>query len=205
MPFELPKLPYSYDSLEPHIDAKTMEVHHTKHHQGYVDKLNSVLKDHDDLAGQSIEELLGDLDALPGSVRAGVRNMGGGHANHSLFWKTMAPPGRGGGGQPSGQLLGAIKDIFESFEEFKKEFSETAVSRFGSGWAWLVVGENGLLAVNSTANQDSPLSVGQTPILGLDVWEHAYYLKYQNKRLDYISAWWNVVNWPEVGRNLKAA
>lgn len=199
--FELPKLPYSYDALEPHIDAKTMEIHHTKHHQTYVDKLNAALEGHDDLAAKSVEELLQDLDAVPDSIRTAVRNHGGGHANHSLFWQLLAP---NAGGDPTGELADALTASFGNVASFEKKFSEEAASRFGSGWAWLVV-RDGQLAVYSLPNQDSPLSQGDTPILGLDVWEHAYYLKYQNKRPDYIEAFWNVVNWSKVTELFTAA
>ncbi|MEJ2551218.1 MAG: superoxide dismutase [Anaerolineales bacterium] len=197
MSFQLPELAYSYESLEPHIDARTMEIHHSKHHAGYVKKLNAALEGHVDLQDKSIEELLADLNAVPESIRTAVRNNGGGHGNHSLFWRVMSP---NGGGTPSGALKSAIDAGFSDFESFKALFSKTAAARFGSGWAWLVKNADGGLEVFSTANQDSPISSGQTPILGLDVWEHAYYLKYQNRRTDYISAWWNVVHWEEVAK-----
>lgn len=195
MSFQLPDLAYTYDALEPHIDARTMEIHHTKHHAGYVSKLNAALEGHNDLQGKSLEELLADLNAIPESIRTAVRNNGGGHSNHSLFWRIMSPDG---GGEPSGALKDAIDTGFGSFDAFKDLFSKTAATRFGSGWAWLVKKSDGGLDVLSTANQDTPISSGLTPILGLDVWEHAYYLKYQNRRPDYISAWWNVVHWGEV-------
>jgi Fe-Mn family superoxide dismutase len=201
MAFELPKLPYAYDALEPHIDAKTMEIHHTKHHNTYVTKLNDALKGNEELLSKSVEEVISNLDAVPENVRTAVRNNGGGHANHSLFWTILSP---NGGGQPSGELADAINQKFGSFEKFKEEFSAAAAGRFGSGWAWLVV-NNGQLEVTSTPNQDSPLMEGKTPILGLDVWEHAYYLKYQNRRPDYIQAFWNVVNWDEVAKRYSAA
>jgi superoxide dismutase, Fe-Mn family len=196
MAHELPDLPYSFDALEPHIDARTMEIHHDKHHAGYVKKLNAALEGHPDLQALSLEELLGNLDRVPGDIRTAVRNNGGGHANHSLFWPIMSP---NGGGSPSGDLASAIENAFGGFDDFKEKFSDAASGRFGSGWAWLVRNGGGL-EVTSTPNQDSPLMDGKTPILGLDVWEHAYYLKYQNKRPDYIEAWWNVVNWPEVAK-----
>jgi len=201
MAYELPPLPYGYDALEPHIDARTMEIHHTKHHQGYVDKLNAALEGHEKLQGAPLEELIGDLAAIPDQIRTAVRNNGGGHANHSLFWQIMSPDG---GGQPEGELSDAIDASFDDFASFGKEFVDAANTRFGSGWAWLVV-SNGALAVESTANQDSPLMDGKVPILGLDVWEHAYYLKYQNRRADYVTAWWNLVNWEEVSRRFKLA
>ncbi|ARA92031.1 MAG: superoxide dismutase [Bacteroidetes bacterium] len=202
MAHTLPDLPYAYDALEPHVDARTMEIHHTKHHQGYVNKLNAALEGHADLQAKSIEDLLRGIDAVPESIRTAVRNNGGGHANHSLFWTIMSP---NGGGTPSGRLAEAIDATFGSFEAFKKTFSDAAGSRFGSGWAWLVVDGDGKLQVYSTANQDSPYMQGHTPILGLDVWEHAYYLHYQNRRPDYIQAWWNVVNWDAVAKNYEAA
>jgi Fe-Mn family superoxide dismutase len=198
--FKLPDLGYAFDALEPYIDAKTMEIHHDKHHGTYVEKLNAALEGHQDLQAKSIEELLADLDAIPEDIRTAVRNNGGGHANHSMFWLTMKP---GGAKQPGGALVETINTTFGSLDNFKSKVTEAAVGRFGSGWAWLV--KNGdKLEVYSTANQDSPISEGKSPILGLDVWEHAYYLKYQNKRPDYIQAWWNVVNWDEVGKLLNA-
>ncbi len=202
MAFELPSLSYAYDALEPHIDARTMEIHHTKHHQAYIDKANAALEGHSDLQGKSIEELLADLNALPESIRGAIRNNGGGHANHSLFWTIMAP---GAGGAPQDKLSTAIDAAFGSFDKFKEQFAAAGATRFGSGWAWLVRKSDGGLAVMSTANQDSPISEGVTPILGLDVWEHAYYLNYQNRRPDYISAFWNVVNWQEVAKRFDAA
>ena len=202
MAFELPSLPYSYDALEPHIDARTMEIHHGKHHNGYTNKLNAALEGHAALQGQSIEALLSDLDALPDSVRNGVRNNGGGYANHSLFWSVMSP---NGGGDPNGAIGDAITAKWGSFEAAKTAFNAAAGTRFGSGWAWLVVDGNGELDIYSTANQDSPISNGHTPILGLDVWEHAYYLNYQNRRPDYVQAFWNVVDWDAVNANYAAA
>ncbi|MBW3540999.1 MAG: superoxide dismutase [Planctomycetes bacterium] len=201
MAYSLPDLPYSYDALEPHIDAATMEIHHTKHHQAYINKANDALSGHSDLASKSIEDLMRNLSAVPEDIRTTIRNNGGGHANHSLFWTIMKP---GGGGQPKGELADAISGKFGSFENFKNEFSNAAGTRFGSGWAWLSV-DGGSIVVESTPNQDTPLSEGRTPVLGLDVWEHAYYLKYQNRRPDYVTAWWNVVNWEEVARRFARA
>ena len=197
MAHELPPLPYAYDALEPYIDARTMEIHHTKHHATYVNNLNAALESADErLRNLSVEELLRRIDEVPESIRTAVRNNGGGHANHTLFWSVMGP---GGGGEPTGELAEAISSTFGSFENFKETFSKAAAGRFGSGWAWLVV-KDGKLEVTSTPNQDSPLMEGQVPILGLDVWEHAYYLKYQNRRPEYIQNWWNVVNWADVNR-----
>ncbi|MCY8551194.1 superoxide dismutase SodA [Bacillus haynesii] len=196
MAYKLPELPYAYDALEPHIDKETMNIHHTKHHNTYVTKLNEAVAGKQDLESKSVEELVANLDAVPENIRAAVRNNGGGHANHSLFWKLLSP---NGGGAPTGELAEAINSKFGSFDQFKEDFAAAAASRFGSGWAWLVV-NNGELEITSTPNQDSPLSEGKTPILGLDVWEHAYYLNYQNRRPDYIKAFWNVVNWDEVAR-----
>lgn len=196
--FKLPDLPYTYDSLEPYIDEQTMKLHHSKHHQTYIDKVNKVLEDHEDLASKSIEEILADLNAIPEDIITTVQNNGGGHYNHSMFWKIMAP---GQSGNPEGKLAGVIDSTFGSFDNFKDKFAEAAAGRFGSGWAWLV-DKNGKLEITSTANQDSPILDGANPILGLDVWEHAYYLKYQNRRPEYIDAWWKVVNWPEVARRL---
>lgn len=195
MAFTLPDLPYATDALEPHIDQKTMEIHHGKHHQGYVNNLNAALEGHPDLADKSITELLSALDALPESIRTAVRNNGGGHANHSLFWQVMK---KKGGGKPSGALADAIDKTFGSFDAFKDKFSAAAKTRFGSGWAWLVLNRQGELEVTSTPNQDNPISDGKFPILGLDVWEHAYYLNYQNRRPDYVEAFFNVVNWETV-------
>ncbi len=201
MAHELPDLPYGYDALEPHIDARTMEIHHSKHHATYVNKLKAALESHRDLQKKSVEDLISDLDRLPDAIRTAVRNHGGGHANHSLFWQIMSGSG---GGEPAGDLAAALKTGFGDFATFKQQFSDAAAARFGSGWAWLVLA-NGKLAVESTANQDSPLMGGRTPLLGLDVWEHAYYLKYQNRRPDYVQAWWNVVNWEEVAKRFAAA
>lgn len=195
MAFKLPDLPYATDALEPHIDQKTMEIHHGKHHQGYVNNLNAALEKHPDLADKSITELLSALDALPADIQTAVRNNGGGHANHSLFWEVMK---KKGGGKPSGALAEAIDKTFGSFEKFKEKFSAAAKTRFGSGWAWLVLNRKGELEVTSTPNQDNPISDGKFPILGLDVWEHAYYLNYQNRRPDYVEAFFNVVNWDKV-------
>ena len=201
MAYTLPDLPYAYDALEPHIDARTMEIHHTKHHNTYVTKLNGAIEGHD-LANLPVEELLRKIDEVPSEKRQAVINNGGGHANHSLFWKLMSP---NGGGEPVGDSADAINSTFGSFDSFKEEFTNAALGRFGSGWAWLIVGKNGGLQITDTANQDSPLMDGNTPIFGLDVWEHAYYLKYQNRRPDYVSAFWNVVNWKQVEENFKAA
>lgn len=196
--FKLPDLGYSFDALEPYIDAKTMEIHHTKHHQAYVDKLNQAIKGHEQHAPASIDEIMRRIDEVPEEIRTAVQNSGGGHANHTLFWQIMTP---GGAKEPLGNLADALNSAFGSFNEFKAKLTEAGINRFGSGWAWLV--KNGdKLEVYSTANQDSPLMEGKTPILGLDVWEHAYYLKYQNRRPDYIEAWWNVVNWDEVAKRL---
>jgi len=194
MAFELPKLAYAYDALEPHIDARTMEIHHTKHHNAYITNLNGAVEKTPELAGKSVEEMLSNLNAVPEAVRGVVRNHGGGTYNHNLFWEVMGP---NAGGAPSGDLAKAIDAAFGSFDAFKAEFSKSAGARFGSGWAWLVK-KDGVLSVVSTANQDNPLSDGLTPILGIDVWEHAYYLNYQNRRPDYVTAWWNVVNWDAV-------
>jgi len=200
--FELPPLPYANDALEPHIDARTMEIHHDRHHAAYINNANAALEGHADLQGKGVEDLLRNLGAVPEAIRTAVRNNAGGHANHSLFWKVIGP---GKGGQPSGALAADINATFQSFDAFKEAFAKAGATRFGSGWAWLVVGKDGRLAVTSTPNQDSPLMDGQTPILGLDVWEHAYYLKYQNKRPDYIAAFWQLVNWDEVASRYGAA
>jgi Fe-Mn family superoxide dismutase len=202
MAYQLPDLPYPYDALEPNIDARTMEIHHDRHHAGYVNNVNAALEGHPNLASKSVENLLRDIDTVPDDIRIAVRNNGGGHANHSLFWEVMSPDG---GGKPSGDLADAINDAFGSFDRFKEQFTSAATGRFGSGWAWLVIDNAGNLSVTSTPNQDSPYMDGLTPILGIDVWEHAYYLKYQNKRGDYVGNWWNVVNWPEVARRYKQA
>ncbi|MDR6122351.1 superoxide dismutase [Neobacillus rhizosphaerae] len=201
MAFELPQLPYAEDALEPHIDKETMNIHHTRHHNTYVTNLNAALQGNEELLSKSVEEVIANLDAVPEAVRTAVRNNGGGHANHSLFWQILSP---NGGGAPTGELADAINSKFGSFESFKEEFAKAATTRFGSGWAWLSV-SNGELELTSTPNQDSPLMEGKTPILGLDVWEHAYYLKYQNKRPDYIGAFWNVVNWDEVAKRYNEA
>ncbi len=200
-PFELPALGYAYDALEPHIDARTMEIHHSKHHAGYTAKFNAALAEHADLHGRSAEELVASLGTLPEAVRGGVRNNGGGYVNHALFWDVMTP---GGASAPSGDLAAAIDAAFGSFDDFKAAFAAKAGGQFGSGWGWLVVGDGGLELV-STPNQDSPLTHGKTPILGVDVWEHAYYLNYQNRRPDYLSAFWNVVNWTRVAERFAAA
>ncbi|MCZ8534796.1 superoxide dismutase [Psychrobacillus psychrodurans] len=201
MAYELPELPYAYDALEPHIDKETMNIHHTKHHNTYVTNVNNALADHSDLQDKSVEELIANLDAVPEAIRTAVRNNGGGHANHSLFWQILSP---NGGGNPTGELATAIDAKFGSFDAFKEEFAKAATTRFGSGWAWLSV-VNGEIEVSSTANQDSPIMEGKTPLLGLDVWEHAYYLNYQNRRPDYIGSFWNVVNWDEVSKRFAAA
>ena len=199
MPFEVPDLPYPYDALEPHIDEQTMRLHHDKHHQTYVDKANAALEG-TEWADLPVEEVLSSLDRLPEDKRTPVRNNAGGHANHTLFWEIMSPDG---GGEPSGALGDAINGAFGDFESFKQQLSDAAVNQFGSGWGWLVKDGSSLL-VRSSANQDSPLLQGQTPLLGVDVWEHAYYLRYQNRRPDYVSAWWNVVNWAEVARRFES-
>lgn len=196
--FELPDLPYGYDALEPYIDEQTMKLHHTKHHQAYIDKVNKALEGKDEWSSKTVEEILSDLDSVPEDIRTVVRNNGGGHYNHAMFWQIMAP---GQSGKPEGNVASAIDAAFGSFDNFKEKFAEAAASRFGSGWAWLI-DKDGKLEIASTANQDCPISEGAKPILGLDVWEHAYYLKYQNRRPEYIDAWWKVVNWPEVSRRL---
>jgi Fe-Mn family superoxide dismutase len=200
MAYSLPALPYSYDALEPHIDARTMEIHHTKHHQAYVDKVNAALKG-TEWAEKSIEEVVTGLNQISEDKRMAVRNNGGGHANHSLFWSILSPEG---GGEPTGEVAGAMKEAFGSIDDFKNAFSAAALGRFGSGWAWLLLSE-GDLHIETTANQDSPLTEGKTPILGLDVWEHAYYLNYQNRRPDYVTAFWEVINWSEVDRRYAEA
>ena len=199
--FELPELPYAYDALEPTIDKETMNIHHTKHHNTYVNNLNAALEGHADLQSKSLEDLISDLNAVPEDIRTAVRNNGGGHANHSLFWKVLSP---NGGGAPSGELADRINEKFGSFEDFKETFQKAAAGRFGSGWAWLVL-DNGNIDIISTPNQDSPIMEGKTPLLGLDVWEHAYYLKYQNRRPEYAKAFWDVVNWDEVTKNYNEA
>ena len=199
MPYEVPPLPYDYDALEPHIDRATMEFHHDKHHQAYVDKVNAALEGTEQ-ADRPIEKVLEDLSAIPEDKRGAVRNNGGGHYNHTLFWEAMGPDG---GGEPEGELAAAIEQAFGSFEDFKAKVKETGVGQFGSGWAWLVRDGSGL-AVVGTPNQDNPISDGKQPLLGVDVWEHAYYLKYQNRRPDYIDAWWNVVDWAKVAERFGA-
>ena len=196
MAYKLPELPYAYDALEPHVDKETMNIHHTKHHNTYITNLNNALEGHADLAAKSVEELISDMDAIPADIQTAVRNNGGGHANHTFFWEILSP---NGGGEPTGALADAINAKFGSFDKFKEECAKAGATRFGSGWAWLVL-NNGELEIMSTPNQDSPLMEGKTPLLGLDVWEHAYYLNYQNRRPDYISAFWNVVNWDEVAK-----
>lgn len=203
MAYELPPLPYPYEALEPHIDEETMRIHHDRHHGAYVNNVNAALEAHPTLQGKSIEDLLRGINDVPEGIRTAVRNNGGGHANHSMFWQIMKP---GGGGEPSGALKSAIDETFGSFQAFKEAFGKAATTRFGSGWAWLVLSQGKKLEIISTANQDNPVMEGHTPILGLDVWEHAYYLKYQNKRPDYIGAWWNTLNWSAVEeRYAKAA
>lgn len=200
--FTLPKLTYAYDALEPHIDAQTMEIHHTKHHQTYVDKLNAALKDHPELAAKTVEQLVKEIDVVPEAIKTAVRNHGGGHANHSLFWTVIGPQTDA---QPDGTLADEMSKEFGSFDAFKEKFVTAATNQFGSGWAWLVVTKDKKLAVYSLPNQDSPYMQGDTPIFGLDVWEHAYYLKYQNRRPEYITAFWGVVNWEEVERRYTEA
>ncbi|KAF6567346.1 superoxide dismutase [Paenibacillus sp. FSL M8-0228] len=202
MAFQLPELPYAKDALEPHIDAQTMEIHHDRHHNTYVTNLNAALESAPELQSKSLEDLISNLDSVPESIRTAVRNNGGGHHNHSLFWEVIGP---NGGGQPTGAIAEAINNELGGYDKFKEDFTKAATTRFGSGWAWLVVGKDGKLAITSTPNQDSPLFEGLTPVLGLDVWEHAYYLKYQNKRPDYISAFYNVINWDEVNKRYAAA
>lgn len=200
-PHELPDLGYDYDALEPHIDARTMEIHHSKHHAAYTANLNAALKSHPGLQGRSVEDLLGNMGDVPEAIRGAVRNNGGGYVNHGLFWDLMTP---GGADAPSGDLAAAIEAAFGSVDELKSQVNTAAITRFGSGWGWVVATDSGL-AVRSTANQDSPLMDGQTPILGVDVWEHAYYLRYQNRRPDYLTAWWSTVNWDVVAANFAAA
>ena len=198
MAHELPPLPYDYNALEPHVDEQTMRIHHDKHHAAYVAKLNGALEAHPALAGKSVDELISDLSGLPEDIRTAVRNNGGGHSNHTMFWQVMGP---NGGGTPSGNVANAITASFGSFETFKEQLANAGATRFGSGWAW-VINSGGTLSIESTPNQDSPLMDGKTAILGVDVWEHAYYLKYQNRRPDYIAAWFNTINWDEVNRRL---
>lgn len=202
MAFELAPLPYASNALEPHIDARTMEIHHGKHHAAYTTNLNKALENYPELQSKSIEDLIGSLDAVPEAIRTAVRNNGGGYANHNLFWSIMGP---GKGGQPSGDLAAAINAAFGSFEAFKEKFAAAAMGRFGSGWAWLVAEKGGAVTLTSTPNQDTPVMEHKHPILGLDVWEHAYYLNYQNRRADYVAAWWNVVNWDAVAERYAAA
>ncbi|ATO50043.1 MULTISPECIES: superoxide dismutase [Brevibacillus] len=201
MAHQLPALPYANNALEPHFDALTMEIHHDRHHATYVNNLNAALEGHADLQGKSVEELISNLDALPEGIRTAVRNNGGGHANHSLFWEILSP---NGGGNPTGAIADAINAAFGSYDNFKAEFTKAATGRFGSGWAWLIV-DGDKVAITSTPNQDSPVMEGKKPVLGLDVWEHAYYLNYQNKRPDYIGAFWNLINWEEVNKRFEAA
>jgi Fe-Mn family superoxide dismutase len=202
MPFSLPALPYAPDALEPYIDKMTMEIHHGKHHGGYVNNLNKAVESASQLAGKTVEELLANnCSIVPENIRTAVRNNGGGHINHSMFWQIMAPKA---GGQPSGKVADALKNTFGSFDSFKEKFTAAALGRFGSGWAWLVI-NSGKLEITSTANQDSPVMEGKYPVMGLDVWEHAYYLKYQNRRNEYINAWWNVVNWPAIDKRFGSA
>lgn len=198
MAFTLPELPYAFDALEPHIDAQTMQIHHGKHHQTYVNNLNAAIEKSPELAGKSLDDLMRGIDKVPEAVRTAVRNNGGGHWNHSLFWQLLSPSG----GQPAGALADAIQDSFGGLDKFKEQWGAAGVGRFGSGWVWLL-NDGGKLSITSTPNQDNPLMEGKVPILGLDVWEHAYYLRYQNRRPDYIAAWWNVVNWAEVGKRFK--
>lgn len=202
MAFELPPLPYDYNALEPYIDTQTMQIHHDKHHQTYVTNLNNAVQGQDQLASTSVDDLLRNINQVPDSIRTAVRNNAGGHSNHTMFWNIMKP---NGGGQPGGDLANAIQQTFGSFDAFKTAFNDAGTKRFGSGWAWLVLDSSGKLQVISTANQDSPLMDGLYPVMGNDVWEHAYYLKYQNRRPEYLNAWWNVVNWDEVARRYEQA
>jgi superoxide dismutase, Fe-Mn family len=202
MAYELPPLPYPANALEPHIDAKTMEIHHDKHHQAYITNANKALEGHPDLAAKPVDELLADLSKVPESIRTVIRNNAGGHSNHTFFWKIIGP---NAGGSPKGKLAEAINSSFGSFDQFKAELEKAGIARFGSGWAWLVVNKEGKLQITSTANQDSPISEGLKPVIGVDVWEHAYYLLYQNRRPDYLKAWWNVVNWDQAEKNFQAA
>jgi superoxide dismutase, Fe-Mn family len=200
MAYSLPPLPYAADALEPHIDKQTMEIHHGKHHAAYVNNLNAALEKHPELQSKSVEELIKGINSVPDDIRTAVRNNGGGHANHSMFWQIMGP---NAGGQPTGAIADAIKSSFGSFDALKEQFAKAAGGRFGSGWAW-VIDQGGKLAIESTPNQDNPLMDGKKPVFGIDVWEHAYYLKYQNRRPDYVAAWWNVVNWAEINKRLAA-
>jgi Fe-Mn family superoxide dismutase len=199
MAHTLPPLPYAHDALEPHIDKQTMEIHHGKHHQAYVTNLNAALEKHPELQSKSVEDLIRNISSVPEDIRTAVRNNGGGHANHSMFWQVMGPRA---GGAPTGAIADAIKESFGSFDAFKEQLAKAGIGRFGSGWAW-VIETGGKLTIESTPNQDSPLMEGKKPVFGLDVWEHAYYLKYQNRRPDYITAWWNVVNWAEINKRLR--
>ena len=201
MAYTLPPLPYDYSALEPHIDARTMEIHHSKHHQTYITNLNNALEKAPELQNKNLDELLRDLNAVPESIRTTVRNNGGGHWNHSMFWVIMAP---NAGGEPTGGIADAIKSSFGDFTKMKEQFNAAAMGRFGSGWAWVTADRSGKLAIESTPNQDTPVMEGRSPVMGVDVWEHAYYLKYQNRRADYVAAWWNVVNWPEVNKRYEA-
>ena len=201
MPFEVPPLPYPYDALEPHIDKETMTIHHDKHHAAYVTNLNAAIEKHPELAGKSVEDLVKDLNAVPEDIRTAVRNNGGGHVNHSMFWTIMKP---GGGGSPSGALSDAITKAFGDFDKFKQQFNDAGVKQFGSGWVWLARGADGGLKITSTPNQDTPMSQGLQPVIGNDVWEHAYYLKHQNRRADYLATWWNVVDWNAALARFKA-
>jgi superoxide dismutase, Fe-Mn family len=202
MAYTLPPLAYPYNALEPHIDARTMEIHHSKHHQAYINNVNNAIKGKADLESKSVEALIANINALPEDIRNVVRNNGGGHANHTFFWTIIGPHA---GGQPKGNVAGAIDQAFGSFDAFKEKFAQAATTRFGSGWGWLAVAKDGKLEISSTPNQDSPLMEGKTPLLGIDVWEHAYYLNYQNRRPDYIAAFWNVVNWQEVEKLYSSA
>jgi Fe-Mn family superoxide dismutase len=202
MAYELPPLPYPSNALEPHIDAKTMEIHHDKHHQAYITNANKALEGHPDLAAKPVDELLADLNKIPESVRTVLRNNAGGHSNHTFFWKIMGP---NAGGTPKGKLAESINSTFGGFDQFKEELQKAAIGRFGSGWAWLVVNKEGKLQITSTANQDTPISDGLKPVIGVDVWEHSYYLLYQNRRPDYLKAWWNVLNWDQAEKNFEAA
>jgi superoxide dismutase, Fe-Mn family len=201
MAYELPPLPYDYNALEPYIDEETMHLHHDKHHQAYVNNVNAALQGQSQFENMAIDELIRNLNSVPEAIRTAVRNNGGGHINHSMFWQIMKP---NGGGEPTGDLANAINSAFGSLDQLKAAFNDAGAKRFGSGWAWLVIGADGKLAVTSTANQDSPLTDGLFPVMGNDVWEHAYYLKYQNRRPDYLAAWWNVVNWDEIARRFAA-
>jgi Fe-Mn family superoxide dismutase len=201
MAYELPPLPYPSNALEPHIDAKTMEIHHDKHHQAYITNANKALEGHPDLAAKPVNELLADLNKVPESIRTVLRNNAGGHSNHTFFWKIIGP---NAGGTPKGRLAEAINSTFGGFDQFKEELQKAAIGRFGSGWAWLVVNKEGKLQITSTANQDTPISDGLKPVIGVDVWEHSYYLLYQNRRPDYLKAWWNVVNWDQAEKNFEA-